>query len=108
MIHTFIFKRLPMFMVRSMVIGSITRLNDIYVVNGVSDSLSPRTTVIGCPGPDYNVIINIAFCTYAQVNGEPNPATDIIQKNTGAIALRSVVNDNIRYVKSSRLRQQRD
>ena len=84
-------------MIRSIVLGANTWLADIPAVNGVSDTLNPTNIVVCCAGPDYYVINKIDFGTYAQVNDEPDPASGLIQKTTGAIALHPVGNKQGSY-----------
>ena len=78
MAHDLLFKRITILMVISMILGANMRLNNIPAVDGVSDTLSQTTIVVGCPGPDYYVIARIYFGTYDQVNNEPNPANNLI------------------------------
>ena len=77
-------------MVRSIVLGANTRLNDIPTVNVVSNMIRRMTIVVGHPGLDYHVITQKTFGTYAQVNDEPDLTIGWMRRTTGAIALNTV------------------
>ena len=55
------FKYIPRNMVKSMALGTNTMFNNIPAINGVLETLRSTTIVVCRHGPDYNVIIRIAF-----------------------------------------------
>ena len=69
MAHGIPFEHIPRLMIRSMVLGFNTSMNDIPAVDVVSDILSPTTIVVGYPRPDYNVITRILLGVLIEEDG---------------------------------------
>jgi hypothetical protein len=60
------FRRIPKAMMRAVIENTNKSLNQFPAKNGVSDTLSPLTIMMGRPTPDYNDM-KIEFGAYAQV-----------------------------------------
>jgi hypothetical protein len=71
---------------------TIQLLNLTIQPNGVSDTLSPSSIVLGTQ-LDANIHCRLEFGTYCQVHEEPSPSNDVhLPRTTDAIALRPIGN----------------
>jgi hypothetical protein len=60
------YRRIPKIMVNAIVERAIRGLNQFPARDGVSDTISPLTIMMGMPGPDYNAC-KLEFGGYVQV-----------------------------------------
>ena len=85
-VHSMPFKRLPKMMIIELVNKALKGLNQFPALDGVSETLSPLTIMMGVPSPDYNNM-RIMFGSYAQVFEDNDPTNTNKNRTTGAIAL---------------------
>ena len=85
-VHGLPFKRYPKLMIRHLVSDAVRCLNQFPRKNGVSDTMSPATIVMGIGTPDFTAM-RIEFGAYAQVFEEFDPTNTPRARSLGAIAL---------------------
>jgi len=84
-VHSLPFKRYPRAMIAGAVVKTVQSLNELPAENGVSDTLSPKTLIVGTPAPSYKQITALNFGDYVHVPNESNSKNT--PRTTGAIAL---------------------
>ena len=95
-IHGLPFKRLPKLMIQALVYHAAKGLNQFPAKNGISDTLSPLTTMTGRANPDYNDL-ELDFGSYVQVFEDNTPSNTTSSRNTGAIVLNPTGNAQGNY-----------
>ena len=85
-VHGLPYKRLPKVMIRHLVSDTVRCLNQFPWRNGVSETLSPATIVLGVCTPDYTAM-RIEFGAYVQVFEDSDPTNTPRARSMGAIAL---------------------
>ena len=66
---------------------NIKRLNNLPADDGISDTLSLNTLVMGAQNPDYNELVKLQFGDYVQVHQERQITNSNKPRSIGAIAL---------------------
>ena len=86
--HNLPFKVYPKVLVMGCVNYNIKHLmNNLPADDGISDTISPNTLVIGAQNLDYNELVKLQFGDYVQVHQERQITNSNESRSVGAIAL---------------------